>query len=138
MVMLENIIASTNATNMRMRLRQGSTSITNSNYFSAYNGVNYAGAGFSVYTSSGAYFTLPQIASSGGGGGGRLSGNINFFNIGDGGTNGNFTSSMFSTLQGACYGGGEYAANTTMDGLLFYVGTGTFTGTISLYGMAKA
>jgi hypothetical protein len=135
LMVLENMTGSNSGSNLQLQVKIGASAQTGSNYRSSFNGFNFAGTTFSVYSNALARFDLPQINDSTAE---SLNGTLWWTYVGSGSDNPIFNGTIFASHQAAFFGGGKYSAAINYDGFKFMVSAGTFTGSISIYGLVKS
>jgi hypothetical protein len=136
-VIIESLTCSTGGTAGRLQFRTSvPATISGSAYIAAFTGAGGAGVYLAYSTASLTYCNLPNLGNSAANG---LRGSLTFHQVigasvqpSFGGTlqngwNGDFTS-----------GGGFYNSTTTAAGIIFSAAAGTISGTVSVYGLAKA
>jgi hypothetical protein len=136
-VIIESLTCSTGGTVGRLQFRTSApATVAGSAYIGSFTGSGGGGVYLAYATASLTFLNLPNLGSSAANG---LRGSLTFHQVigaavqpSLGGTlqngwNGDFTS-----------GGGFYNASTTAAGIIFSAAAGTISGTISVYGLAKA
>lgn len=115
----------------RFQFRYGTTTQAAS-YYAAFNLAGYAGGSGVLGSNNAAYATIASDYD-------RLTGQMFITGVGNTSENGMFTAQTFcKNIAEAASGGGYVNANQTYTGFIFTnsAGTGIFTGTVSVYGLA--
>jgi len=135
LVVFDRFLVNTNGASAFIKIRTGGTTVSNG-YFGAMCGADYLGTSKILGTNNGAGFQLHQQFS--------LNGDQNLIEL-------NFTLdataneqirymariySAYDAVSSA--GGGGRSSTSTCDGFQIYAGSGNVSGTVSIYGLAKA
>jgi hypothetical protein len=130
----EKIISSSGTPNLLFQFRVGSSTQSTSDYYGAYFGYNYLNSLTSAGTNGGSSFIMAQA-----GGGGESTG----FNVTTNKVVSSNTTQIFGTAMEASRAaplalGCKYNTAISADGFILSLSSGNITGTVAVYGLAKA
>jgi hypothetical protein len=130
----EKIISSAGSPNLLFQFRVGASTQSTSDYYGAYFGYNYLNSLTSAGTNGGSSFIMCQA-----GGGGESSG----FNVTTNKVVSSNTTQIFGTAMEASRAaplalGCKYNTAISADGFILSLSSGNITGTVAVYGLAKA